>query len=215
MIYVIIPVKRSTRFAGKNGVLAPYTRGWLAQELIFMPDRVAVYTVGRMEERPGCFPPPELWPHFEVDAGGMQEDMEVFTRAVMERDDAAVFVQVLLTQPLRERGLLRRAVLAVRGAEAGLPVVSGLVRREEGWRRLDERGGWAGEHAGADDVEVVLDGAVFAWRNVPELLRIFDRRGRKVVLERRGVPLVDVDWREDVPRALAAVWGEMMVEEDV
>lgn len=174
-----------------------------------MPDRVAVYTVGRLCERPGCFPPPELWPHFEVTAGGMQEDMEVFTRAVMARDAEAVFVQCLLTQPLRERGLLLRAVAAVRQAAEGLPVVSGLVRRQEGWRKLDEVGGH-GLHAAEDDVEVLLDGAVFGWRDVEGLLRIFDRRAPKVVLERHGVPLVDVDWREDVPPALAAQWGELM-----
>lgn len=210
MLYVIIPVKRSSRFPGKNEVLAPYTRGWLAQELLYVPCSVAVYTVGRWEERPSCFPPPALWPHFEADGrGGMQGDLELFTRAMMARDEDALFVLCQLTQPLRERGLLTRAVELVRD-EWQLPVVSGINSRTDGWRVMDDDGRH-GAHA-PDDARVIrLDGAVYAWRGVEALLRIFDPNARKVVLERFAVPAVDVDWREDVPPALAAQWAELMV----
>lgn len=209
MIHIIIPVKESRRLPGKNHFLAPYTFAWLAQELLHLREPHSVHIVGPMAERPAAFPPPDIWPQYALTPRSMQEDMETITRHILHRDPAPLFIQILLTQPLREPGLLARTIAAARAADPTIPTITATNRIRTTWRTLDAHGTHGDHPATADDRELLLDGAAYAWQTIPALLRIFDKNAPKNILERHGVPLCDIDYPEDIPHALGSQWASL------
>lgn len=201
MIHVLITVKPSTRFPGKNARLAGYTVGWLAWEILHTEEAVQVYTVGARQELPGDLPPG--WQHIECSTGSHRGDIEhAEARIVTAPGDVMILAQ--LTQPLRRRGLL--------GDVAGMArlhgcAVTGCQSRREDWRALTDTGAWAAHKGGRT---VLHDGALYGWQ--PGLVgKIFDAAAEHgVVINYAGQP-VDVDTPADVPHALAGAFAELLV----
>lgn len=209
MIHIIIPVKASRRFPRKNHMLAPYTVAWLACELLHLQEPYRVHIVGPSSERPAAFPPPETWPHHPLEPRGMLEDMEEITHRIIRRDPAPLCIQLLLTQPLREPGLLRRVIAVSRAADPTLPTITATNRISTTWRALDAQGAHGIHPPTAATRDILLDGAAYAWSTLTALRRIFDPAAPKNILERYGVPLCDIDYAEDLPPALSAQWAAL------
>lgn len=200
MIHILLTVKKSERFPGKNKLLWPYSRLWLAQEMLYLPDRVECWWVGDPAEIPADAPP--LWQVLDIKTGSHRGDIEEACRHIAWQDNAAKFVLIQLTQPLRSRGLLRRAVTALDAAE---PVVSVTYRRPEGWRI-------PGSTAKKSEAfRAHVDGQIYAWKTPAGLDAIFDSPERCNYLDSCQQALIaDIDYPADLPPNLPGLAGALL-----
>lgn len=218
MIHVLITVKESERFPGKNRLLWGYTQAWVAQEMQGILEDVRVWVVG--EVGPFLDLVPGRWRvlcFHEGDHGRLQAlaEAEILKLCADEVDDGVepVFVLCQLTQPLRRRGLLADMARCARAMGSAVSVTD--VRRVA-WREkpvpdkaVDRRP--MCEVADASWVPCV-DGACYAWlpgksgesrqAGAPERGRMYNRAGWPV----------DVDERQDLPLGLELEWARLMVE---
>lgn len=102
-----------------------------------------------------------------------------------------MFVLLQLTQPIRPKGMLQRAVDLY--LESGKTVISATRMRNMQWRVLNENGCWS-----AKDEEPVLfyDGRIYVWGDGEK----YDHNSIEkphAVLSYDGTQLVDVDYKED------------------
>ena len=74
MIHVLITVKESKRFPGKNRLLAPFSILWLVNEIAYMEEDVKVYTVGERTQLPLRLP--VGWQHIRTEGENHQADIE-------------------------------------------------------------------------------------------------------------------------------------------
>lgn len=204
MIHVLITVKESERFPGKNRKLAPYTILWLLKEIAYHDEDVKVYTVGKRSELP--FRLPSRWQHIQTATEGHLKDIELAEHQIApQADDIMVLAQ--LTQPLREHGLLERIVKAVRSKAKSAVTVSEIT--SHAWRTMQNGGMW---HIKKAERHYILNGQLYAWKP-GYAADIFNPQAQHaMVLSEQGWGNVDVDFPGDMPPALSAMAGELLLQ---
>lgn len=203
MIHVLITVKPSTRYPGKNARLAGYTVAWLAWEILHTEEAVQVYTVGARQELPRDLPPG--WHHIGCSTGSHRGDIE-HAEAQIVTAPGDVMILAQLTQPLRRRGLL--ADVAEMARWHGCAVTACDFRRDE-WRALSYSGAWNAHKGGR---EVLHDGALYGWQP-GKVGMVFDATSdHGVVLNYAGAP-VDIDTPGDEPLALSAHFAALLFQD--
>ncbi len=203
MLHVLITVKPSTRYPGKNARLAGYTLAWLAWELLHEAEPVQVWTVGARAELPELLPP--AWRHIECATGSHRGDIE-HAEAVICPAAGDVLVLAQLTQPLRRRGLLHEVAACTR--EHGC-TVTGCLGRQDDWRTLGEGGRWQPQKG----QRVLLhDGALYGW--LPGKVGAIFTPGAEhgVVINYAGQP-VDVDEAADMPLDLPGGFMRLLLNQ--
>lgn len=208
MIHVFITVKESARFPGKNRFLAPYTITWLLNESAYIDDEVAVYTVGRRSELPLVLP--KKWKHIPTACKDHRADLE-YAESLIRPADGDVCVLLQVTQPIREQYLLTRAVECIKAGNECC--ITASVHVEDTWRKIIQDGAWAGRNT-RDYKESIfkLNGQLYAWKpgNVGA---IFDPSCRhKVLRTNSSWGIVDIDYRQELPPALSAMWADAILD---
>lgn len=204
MIHVLITVKESSRFPGKNRKLAPYTILWLLNEIAYMPEPVRVYTVGKRSELP--LRSPEGWQHIATECRNHREDVEYAEQQINPHPgDVMVLVQV--TQPLREHGILERSVRCIRTGHHCC--VTATEYPEDAWRNVNPQGGtWEQKR---NTTRLVADGQLYAWAP-GRAADVFNPQARHMlILTKHRWGTVDIDTQEDVPPALSAMAAELLL----
>ena len=204
MIHVLITVKESTRFPGKNRKLAPYTILWLLNEMAYSEEPVRVYTVGDRSELP--FRLPQGWTHLRTDASGHCEDIK-YAESIIAPAEQDVMVLAQVTQPLREHGLLERVVRAIRRGASSCITAKEL--KSQSWRALEIGGKWSEKETVS---ELVTDGCLYAWRPGHSADIFKPDAEHAVVKSHLSWGLVDVDTASDIPPALKAMAAELLLE---
>ncbi len=204
MIHVLITVKRSERFPGKNRLMAPYTILWLLNELAYMEESVQVYTVGERAQMPLRLP--VGWRHIRTAGLSHQDDVaQAECEIAPAADDVLMLVQV--TQPLREHGLLERACQALRdGADS---CVSVTELPTDDWRDVRDGGQWGKKE---NRHRHIVDGKLYAWKP-GHGADVFDASKPHILIpstQRWGY--VDVDTAADVPPGLQAMAAALLLE---
>lgn len=203
MIHVLITVKESQRFPGKNRRLAPYTIVWLLNEIAYMEEPVQVYTVGVRSELPLRIP--VGWRHIHTHTPGHMKDVQSAEEQIAPAaGDVMVLLQV--TQPLREHGMLERAVRLIQ--DGNDCCVSAAESPKTDWRQLNtDNGNWGTK---AEGTQLLMDGQIYAWKP-GHAADIFNPQARHmVVLSQHRWGTVDVDVPQDIPPALSAMAAELL-----
>ena len=185
-------------------MLAPYSILWLVNEIAYMEEPVQVYTVGERAELPLRLP--VGWRHIRTAGTGHQADIEYAEKQIAPgADDVLVLVQV--TQPLREAGLLARAVRAIRGGAGSCASVT--EQPDDAWRTVQGQGRWSGKTA---EKRHVVDGQIYAWK--PGMAGSIFSPGTDHALiqgsQRWGY--VDIDVPADLPPGLKGMAAELLLE---
>ncbi|MBQ5664261.1 MAG: glycosyltransferase family 29 protein [Akkermansia sp.] len=204
MIHVLITVKESKRFPGKNRLLAPFSILWLVNEIAYMEEEVKVYTVGERTQLPLRLP--VGWQHIRTEGESHQADIESAENLISPSpEDVMLLVQV--TQPLREPGLIDKAVRAIReGADS---CVSVTEQREDSWRTVQGAGHWGNK---TGQKRHVVDGQIYAWKP-GHVEKIFSPTASHALIsssQRWGY--VDIDERSDIPPGLKAMAADLLLE---
>lgn len=203
MIHVFVTAHASRRFPGKNRLLAPYSIVWLLNEAAYMEEPVQVYTVGDRAEFP--FRLPAAWRHVKSRLESHRAALEL-AEAEAHPAEGDVCALVQLTQPLREHGLLERAVSVVRRGGYASCITASPAPRED-WRCLDAQGGFGRK---VHEPVRLADGQLYAWQpgHVADIFSPEARHGVVITEHRWGV--VDINEPGDMPPALAAMAGELL-----
>lgn len=203
MIHILITVKKSKRFPGKNRLLAPYTIAWILNETAYMEEQVQVYTVGERSELPLRLP--VGWRHIRTACRNHKEDVETAeSRIAPNAEDVMLLLQ--LTQPLREHGLLERAVHCIRAGHECC--VSAAELPDNKWRLVDDNGSWSKKELGT---QLLADGQLYAWRP-GHSADIFNPQARHmVILSKHRWGLIDIDVADDMPPALDMMVAKLML----
>lgn len=225
MIHVLITVKESVRFPGKNRLLWGYTQAWLAQEMQGILEDVRVWVVGEVGPFRDLIPARwHMLSFHDGDHGRVQAlaEAEILKLCADEEADGVepVFVLCQLTNPLRRRGLLGDAVASARAAGAAVSYsLAPCLEWREAAVRLEPASDDESRLAGRAFCEVahglpgcvaVLDGCIFAWtRGRCEDSRRFGG-GATRVFNLQGA-LCDIDRRLDLPGGLELEWARLMV----
>ena len=204
MIHVLITVKESKRFPGKNRLLAPFSILWLVNEIAYMEEDVKVYTVGERTELPLRLP--VGWQHIRTEGESHQADIELAEAQISPAaEDVMVLVQV--TQPLREPGLIDKAIRAIH--DGAVCCVSVTEQREDSWRTVQGSGNWNNK---SEQKRHVVDGQIYAWK--PGYVeKIFSPTANHALIsssQRWGY--VDIDERSDLPPGLKAMAADLLLE---
>ena len=203
MIHILITVKESTRFPGKNRKLASYTILWLLKEMAYISETVRVYTVGERSELPLRLP--VGWQHISTNGKSHQEDVEYAERQISPAaGDVMVLAQV--TQPLREHSLLERVVRCIQSGNTSC--VTATERPIDAWRSVNDDGSWKGKIA---STRLVIDGQLYAWSPGCAAEIFLHDIHHKVILTHHRWGVVDVDTPEDIPPALSAMAAELLL----
>ena len=204
MIHVLITVKESSRFPGKNRRLAPYTISWLLLEMAYISEQVRVYTVGERSELPLRLP--VGWTHIHTDCRNQQNDVEAAERYIKPAsDDVMVLVQV--TQPLREHGLLERAVHCIRAGHSCCTTAAHCPSSD--WRRVNNNGSWGKKDS---SVQLITDGQLYAWKP-GHIAEVFTPSARHmIILTKHRWGVVDIDELGDIPPGMDAMAAALLLE---
>lgn len=197
MIHVLITVKESERFPGKNRLLAPYTIAWLLNEIAYLKESVKVYTVGQRSELPLRLP--ERWEHIKTPCENHLQDIVVAeTHIAPSSDDVMVLAQ--LTQPVREQYLLARAVECIRDGNSCCVTVS--EHPNYTWRNVSEEGSWKEKD---ETYQLKINGQLYAWRP-GRAADVFASEIKHAVLPTRTCwGIVDIDTPNDIPPGLQTI----------
>lgn len=209
MITIFITCKDSSRYPGKNNLLAPYTRAWLCQELADIKAPVQVLTCGPLSARPAGLP--STWEHFDTPHGLSQHTLLCLAMQHVQATQGDRFVLAQLTQPLRCRGLLSLFLDALRHAPAGQPAVTVTPRHtSDEWRVILPSGGWVSAPEQPAH-ELLVDGQLYGWRTYDELANIYSPSSPKAtVLSGQTWGYVDIDYSDDMPPALSAMAASLL-----
>lgn len=202
MFNLIIPLKKSYRYPHKNSILIKYTLSWLTVARKQCVDDLCIIAVGDRDEI--------------VDCGLMTSaDHVVYTAAQSMQDDVALVEQMYpadyhillqLTQPVREASLLARTITQIKFS-GGKTLISATECRDDSWRVLNTNGVWSSK---TDRKCLKHDGVIYAWAQ-GNSHEIFERTTRHdVIISTSTLPMVDVDYREDVPLDLDVLFEEAL-----
>ncbi len=203
MIHVLITVKESSRFPGKNRKLAPYTIAWLLSEMAYSEESVRVYTVGKRSELPLRLP--VGWKHIPTACMSHREDVETAERQIQPAaGDVMVLLQV--TQPLRRLGLLEQAVRCIHAGNACC--VTAAEMPVANWRVVNNNGSWGVPQKGN---QLIADGQLYAWQP-GRAAEIFHPQARHmIILTPHRWGMIDIDRPEDMPPGLSAMAAELLL----
>lgn len=203
MVHVLITVKPSSRFPGKNARLVGYTVAWLAMELLHMVEPARVYTVGSRTELPAVMP--LGWEHIECKTGSHRGDID-HAEAQVAPAPGDVMILAQVTQPLRRMGLLADVAMLARRKGCA---VTACDARQEDWRTLTAAGTW---NACKGRRTMLHDGALYGWQP-GKVGMVFDAAApHAVAINYPGQP-VDVDVPADIPHALPAAFSELLLQD--
>lgn len=133
----------------------------------------------------------------EAPCVSQQEDLQL----AEDTYPADVHVLLQLTQPIRERGLLLRTIEQFK--ENGRTIISGTLMPNMCWRAVDENGVWSPKKGGRT---VYHDGVIYAWGR-GMLHEVYERETpHDLIISSERLPLVDIDYREDIPEDLDILW---------
>lgn len=208
MIHVFITVKESKRFPGKNRLLAPYTIAWLLNEAAYIDDEVAVYTVGKRSELPLVLP--KKWKHIPTACEDHLADLE-YAESLIQPSDGDVCVLLQLTQPIREQYLLTRAIDCIKAGNECCITASAHV--EDTWRKIVQNGTWDSKNNRDYEESIFkLNGQLYAWKP-GNVSAIFDPYcPHKVLRTNSSWGIVDIDYKQDIPPALASMWATVLLD---
>lgn len=169
-----------------------------------MEDEVQVYTVGERSQLPLRLP--VGWRHIRTAGESHQADIELAENLISPSpEDVMVLVQV--TQPLREPGLIDKAIRAIRaGADS---CVSVTEQREDSWRSVQGASHWGNK---LEKKRHVVDGQIYAWKP-GQVKKIFTPTASHTFIsssQRWGY--VDIDERSDLPPGLKAMAADLLLE---
>lgn len=200
MIYVLLTTHPSTRFPGKNAILARYTLDWAAAAALYCHEEVKIVHAG--PERPDWLPPKVL--HLHV-AGHSHRDDVWEAEQLLDPAEQDVLVLAQLTQPLRHVSLLQAAADLVRSSRK--TVISAATQTWNAWRWAAHDGTW-GPKGRAD--RLVHDGVLYAWKR-GHSREIFDHEAPHAILS-TGCrwALVDIDEPGDLPTSLPTLWANAL-----
>ena len=203
MIHVLITVKESVRFPGKNRKLAPYTITWLLTEIAYCTEIVKVYTVGKRSELPLRLP--IAWEHIPTSCNSHMEDVKIAEDYIQPAPEDVVLL-VQMTQPIREHGLLEQVVSCIRSGNTCC--ITATERPMGNWRALNNNGSWG---QGAKEKRLFADGKLYAWRpGCSE--EIFNPQARHmVVLSQQRWGIVDIDEPGDIPPGFLSMAAELLL----
>lgn len=205
MIHVLITVKPSVRFPGKNKRLFPYTAIWLHNEIANTEEAVRVYTVGERSELPEKLP--TGWIHLDVLTGSHKGDVVEAERLIHPDRTADTLILLQVTQPLRRCGLLADMVKAAHGGEEKSAVSAALCEGSN-WRFLTCNGKWDGFKTHSSR-SLRIDGACYAWR--PGYAEaIFDANVPHATVQNLNM-ICDIDYEADIPLGINAIWAETVL----
>lgn len=75
------------------------------------------------------------------------------------------------------------------------------------WRELDENGVWKNKE---ESRKVYHDGVIYAW-GAGHLHEVYERETpHDVIISSETLPLVDIDYREDLPDDIDVLWNIAM-----
>ncbi|MBQ4635153.1 MAG: glycosyltransferase family 29 protein [Akkermansia sp.] len=203
MIHVLITVKESVRFPGKNRKLAPYTITWLLTEIAYCTEIVKVYTVGKRSELPLRLP--IAWEHIPTSCNSHMEDVKIAEDYIQPAPEDVVLL-VQMTQPIREHGLLEQVVSCIRSGNTCC--ITATERPADNWRTLDNNGSWG---QSTREKQLLADGKLYAWRpGCSE--EIFNHQARHMlVLSQQRWGIVDIDEPEEIPPGLLSMAAELLL----
>lgn len=200
MIYVLITTHPSTRFPGKNALLARYTLDWAAAAALYCHEEVKIVHAG--PERPDWLPPKVL--HINVRGVKHADDVRQAEQMLKPAaDDVLVLAQ--LTQPLRHVSLLQEAAEMVRDTRR--TVITASLQTSQAWRVTAPDGTW-GEKS--KDCVFLHDGTLYAWQP-GQSDAIFDRSAPHAGIHTGcSWALVDIDEPGDLPVSLPTLWANAL-----
>lgn len=184
--------KKSTRFPGKNKVLAHFTTDWLEDELKTLPEDWQVKCIEVISPFTD-----ENCTNYEKFMVTYEDDHLKLTEEIQKTFTADIHVHCQLTQPRRRKGLLKDCIntLLVTNAD----VVSTYVkwRNDYNWRELKRNGDKVMfTKALRNDEQVSLyDGALYVTRELP---KIFDTELTWDFVYNGTGPVWDVDYKEEL-----------------
>lgn len=199
MIHVLVTVKPSERFPGKNNLLWKYTYLWLLSEKSCLDEKINVYIVGDENEIKNI-PNDVILIHTET--GGHLSDI-LAAESIIKPDKNDVFVLTQVTQPLRETGLLSKIVDSARNNNSAVSV----TRQSGPWRDVNCNGEWAG---GKKTDKMCIDGALYAWTpgNAECIFTPHAKHGLIV----NNAALIDIDVPADMPDWLDTAWAKLILK---
>jgi hypothetical protein len=200
MIYVLITTHPSTRFPGKNALLARYTLDWAAAAALYCHEKVIIVHAG--PEPPAWLPPKVL--HLSVPGANHADDVRLAEQMLKPAaDDVLVLAQ--LTQPLRHVSLLQQAADMVRATRQ--TVITASLQPDQAWRVTAPDGTWGEKNQGC---VFLHDGTLYAWQS-GQSDAIFDRTAKHAGLH-TGCrwAMVDIDAPGDLPASLPTLWANAL-----
>ena len=200
MIYVLITTHPSTRFPGKNAILARYTLDWAAAASLYCHEEVRIVHAG--PERPAWLPPKVL--HLPV--AGLSHCADVWeAEKLLNPAEQDVLVLAQLTQPLRHVELLQQAADLARSSRK--TVISAATQPWNAWRWTAPDGTWSPKGRAE---RLIHDGVLYAWQR-GHSQEIFAHEEPHAILP-TGCrwALVDIDEPGDLPASLPTLWANAL-----
>lgn len=192
-LLISIPnTKKSTRFPGKNKVLAHHTVKWLNEEITDLPtdwDVKCIEVVSAWTD--------ETCTDYEKFLVNYEDNHIKLTEEIQKAFTADVHVHVQLTQPRRRKGLLKDCINTLLATNAD--VVSTYVkwRNDVTWRELKRKGDKVmfSKELRSDEHVSLYDGSLYVARELPKIFNtelnwdwVFNYSGQ----------VCDVDYKEEL-----------------
>lgn len=200
MIYVLITTHPSTRFPGKNAILARYTLDWAAAASLYCHEDVTIVHAG--PERPDWLPP--RVPHLYV--SGHSHRADVFeAEKLLNPAEKDVLVLAQLTQPLRHVELLQQAADLARSSRKS--VISAANQPWNAWRWTAPDGTWSPKGRAE---RLVHDGVLYAWQRGHSQEIFCHEEPHAILPSGYRWALVDIDEPGDLPDSLPTLWANAL-----
>lgn len=192
-ILVSIPnTKASTRFPGKNKLLAPATIEWLNNELTNLPEEWEVKVVELIS--PWTEEYITTYDKFDVP---YENEHQKSLEYLQKRVEADLHIHVQVTQPKRRCGLFKDVVDTFLMSEPD--VVSSYVswRDDLSWRELKRNGERVmfNKELRSEEHKTYYDGAIYCAK---DLSKIFDTDAQWDWVHNYSGPVLDIDYREEL-----------------
>lgn len=200
MIYVLITTHPSTRFPGKNAILARYTLDWAAAASLYCHEEVRIVHAG--PERPDWLPPKVF--HLHV-AGHSHCDDVWEAEKLLNPAEQDVLVLAQLTQPLRHVALLQQAADLARSSRK--TVISAATQPWKAWRWTAPDGTWSPKGRAE---RLVHDGVLYAWQRGHSQEIFYHEEPHAILPTGCRWALVDIDEPGDLPASLTTLWANAL-----
>lgn len=193
-LIVSIPnTKQSERFPGKNKLLAQYTVDWLNEELKTLPKEweVEVVEITSPWTDETCTP----YKKFNVP---YQNEHQKALEYLQKHTHADLYIHCQLTQLKRRRGLLKDCINTLLMTKADVVSTYITWRNDYSWRELKRSGDRVmfDKSKRSEDKVSLYDGSLYVSHDAT---KIFDTTCVWDWVRNGSHPVVDVDYKEDLP----------------